>query len=78
MNARGAEALEAAAEAIRGDFGVEVTTVACDVTTPEGQAKVLEPRARLIFWSTTPVARRRACGRIGTARISSPPWMPIC
>ena len=42
MNARGTEALEAAAEAIRADFGVEVTTVACDVTTPEGQAAVLE------------------------------------
>ncbi|MRU13936.1 SDR family oxidoreductase [Roseovarius sp. A21] len=42
MNARGAEALEAVAEAIRGDFGVEVVTVACDVTTEEGQAKVLE------------------------------------
>ncbi|MBY5989087.1 SDR family oxidoreductase [Roseovarius atlanticus] len=41
MNARGEEALEASAEAIRGDFGVEVTTVACDVTTPEGQEKVI-------------------------------------
>ncbi|MEL7212505.1 MAG: SDR family oxidoreductase [Pseudomonadota bacterium] len=42
MNARGADALEAAAADIRDDFGVEVTTVACDVTTPEGQAQVLE------------------------------------
>ncbi|TFL17642.1 SDR family oxidoreductase [Jannaschia formosa] len=42
MNARGAEALEAAAQAIRGRHGVEVATVACDVTTPEGQAQVLE------------------------------------
>lgn len=41
MNARGEEALEASAEAIRGDFGVEVTAVACDVTTPEGQKKVI-------------------------------------
>ncbi|WP_420556102.1 SDR family oxidoreductase [Roseovarius sp.] len=41
MNARGEDALEASAEAIRGDFGVEVTTVACDVTTPEGQEKVI-------------------------------------
>jgi len=40
MNARGAEALEAAAQAIRNEFGVQVTTVACDVTTPEGQAQV--------------------------------------
>jgi len=41
MNARGAEALEASAEAIRTDTGVEVRTVAADVTTPEGQAAVL-------------------------------------
>ncbi len=41
MNARGKDALEASAEAIRGDFGVEVTPVACDVTTPEGQKKVI-------------------------------------
>ncbi len=42
MNARGADALEAAAADIRDDFGVEVTTVACDVTTADGQAEVLE------------------------------------
>ncbi len=42
MNARGAEALEASAEAIRKEYGVTVTTVACDVTTPEGQAEVLK------------------------------------
>jgi 3-oxoacyl-[acyl-carrier protein] reductase len=41
MNARGAEALEASAEAIRAETGVAVTTVAADVTTPEGQAAVL-------------------------------------
>jgi len=41
MNARGAEALEASAQAIRDEFGVKVTTVACDVTTPEGQKKVI-------------------------------------
>lgn len=42
MNARGAEALEAAAEKIRADHGVEVTTVAADVTTEEGRAAVLD------------------------------------
>ncbi len=42
MNARGAEALEAAAEAIRRDFGVSVTAVAGDITTEEGRAAVLE------------------------------------
>ncbi len=41
MNARGAETLEAAAAAIREEFGVDVTTVSCDVTTPDGQAQVL-------------------------------------
>ncbi len=42
MNARGAEALEAAADAIRAEYGVDVVTVAADVTTPEGQAALLE------------------------------------
>lgn len=42
MNARGAEALEASAADIRERFGVTVTTVAADVTSEEGQAKVLE------------------------------------
>ncbi|MCU4654580.1 SDR family oxidoreductase [Roseibacterium sp. SDUM158016] len=41
LNARGAEALEATAEAIRAAHGVEVTAVACDITTEEGRAKVL-------------------------------------
>lgn len=42
MVARGAEALEAAAEEIRRATGVTVTAVACDITTPEGRAKALE------------------------------------
>jgi 3-oxoacyl-[acyl-carrier protein] reductase len=42
MNARGAEALEATATAVRAEHRVEVTTVAADITTPEGQAAVLE------------------------------------
>lgn len=42
MNARGSEALEAAAEEIRGKYGVTVETVACDVTTEEGRAQLLE------------------------------------
>jgi 3-oxoacyl-[acyl-carrier protein] reductase len=41
MNARGAAALDAAATAIRADFGVSVTTVAADVTTDDGRAAVL-------------------------------------
>ncbi len=41
MNARGAETLEASAQAIRDEFGVEVVTVAADITTPAGQEAVL-------------------------------------
>ncbi|QTN35841.1 SDR family oxidoreductase [Cognatishimia activa] len=41
MNARGSEALEATAQYIRDTYGVDVVTVATDVTTPEGQAEVL-------------------------------------
>ncbi len=42
INARGSEALEAAADGIRADFGVSVQTVAIDVTTEAGQAAALE------------------------------------
>ncbi|MCT4559370.1 MAG: SDR family oxidoreductase [Pelagimonas sp.] len=42
MNARGAEALETTAQEIRDAHGVEVTTVAADVTTEAGRARVLE------------------------------------
>ena len=41
MNARGAEALEAAADAIRAAYGVDVVTVVADVSTTEGQAKLI-------------------------------------
>ncbi|GGO27141.1 3-oxoacyl-ACP reductase [Gemmobacter aquaticus] len=41
LNARGAEALEATADAIRQKFGVPVTTVAADITTEAGRAEVL-------------------------------------
>ncbi|MBL4767816.1 MAG: SDR family oxidoreductase [Rhodobacteraceae bacterium] len=41
MNARGSDALEASAEAIRNTYGVKVTTIAADVATAEGQAAVL-------------------------------------
>ncbi len=41
LNARGAEALEATAAAIRTAHGVAVTTVAADITTEDGRARVL-------------------------------------
>ncbi|WP_299725200.1 SDR family oxidoreductase [uncultured Tateyamaria sp.] len=42
MNARGVDALEAAADAIRTAHGVEVETVAADVSTQNGQAALIE------------------------------------
>lgn len=42
VNARGADALEQAAEDIRRDFGVDVTAVAADIVDPDGRARVLE------------------------------------
>lgn len=41
MNARGAETLEASAAAIRGAHGVDVVTVAADVSTEDGQAQLV-------------------------------------
>jgi len=41
MNARGADALEAAAERLRSDTGVSIVTVAADIATPEGQDMVI-------------------------------------
>jgi len=41
MNARGAEALEAAAAGIRAAHRVDVVTEACDITTEAGRAAVL-------------------------------------
>ncbi|WP_417712739.1 SDR family oxidoreductase [Pseudophaeobacter arcticus] len=41
MNARGEEALLQAAQSIRDAYGVEVETVVADVTTSEGQEKLL-------------------------------------
>ncbi len=42
MNARGAEALEAAAAQIRDKHGVNVVAVAADITSEEGRSRVLE------------------------------------
>ncbi len=41
MNARGSEALESSAQAIREAYGVEVETIATDVTSQEGQKAVI-------------------------------------
>ncbi len=42
MNARGRDALEVSAAAIRSEFGVNVVTVAADITSDDGRAQVLE------------------------------------
>lgn len=42
MNARGVEALEATAQAIRDQHGVSVTTVAADIVSEDGRARVLD------------------------------------
>jgi 3-oxoacyl-[acyl-carrier protein] reductase len=42
LNARGAEALDTTAQAIRDAHGVKVTPVAADITTEAGRAKVLD------------------------------------
>ena len=42
MNARGADALELSAAAIRAEHDVEVISVAADITTEQGRAAVLE------------------------------------
>jgi 3-oxoacyl-[acyl-carrier protein] reductase len=47
INARGAEALEATAAALRAAHGVPVTAVAADITDPEGRARVLAAAGRV-------------------------------
>ncbi|MEM0934998.1 MAG: SDR family oxidoreductase [Pseudomonadota bacterium] len=47
LNARGAEALEATAEAIRQTHGVPVTAIAADITTEAGRTTVLEAAGAL-------------------------------
>lgn len=42
LNARGVDALEATAAGIRARFGVQVTTVAADVATEDGRARLLD------------------------------------
>lgn len=42
MNARGDEALQASAERLRQEYGVQITTIAADVATQEGQEAVIK------------------------------------
>ena len=77
LNARGAEALEATADAIRVANGVDVIAVAADITTEMGQAEVLAAAGSIDILVTNAGGRRRECGPIGTVTISSPLSMPI-
>ena len=47
MNARGAADLDSAAERLRQDYGVEVTTVVADIATEEGQSAVLDAAGQI-------------------------------
>ncbi|MEM8822995.1 MAG: SDR family oxidoreductase [Pseudomonadota bacterium] len=47
LNARGAEALDAAAADLKDRFGIQVTAVAADITTDDGRADVLDAAGTL-------------------------------
>ena len=47
MCARGADRLQESANQLRKKYGVEITEVACDVTTEEGRAEILEAAGRV-------------------------------
>ena len=58
INARSADALEGAAEALRAEFGVPVATVAADVTTPDGRRAVLEAAGEVDILVNNPGVRQ--------------------
>lgn len=78
MNARGGEALEAAAEAIRARHGVAVTTVAVDVATEAGQRALLDAAGSVDILVNNAGGPPRAIGATGRARISCAPLTPTC
>ena len=47
MCARGADRLHESANQLRKKHGVEITEVACDVTTEEGRAKIIDAAGRV-------------------------------
>ena len=80
--ARGAEALQAAAERLRADAavpqGTQVEAIPADITTPEGRAQVLPSARTSTSSSPMPAARRPATSATGTAKPGSRPWTPTC
>lgn len=78
MVARTAETLEAAAEEIRRSTGAAVTTVACDITTPEDAPRRWRPVRSRTSWSPTQGGHRPAIFATGSATTGSRLWMPTC
>lgn len=76
LNARGAEALEQTAQAIRDAHGVSVTTVATDITTEAGRAEVLEAAGDLDILVNNAGGPPPGSWTDWTAMISSPPSTP--
>lgn len=58
INARSADALEAAGDAIRTDFGVPVTCVAADFNTAEGRAAILAAAGEVDILVNNPGVRQ--------------------
>ncbi len=58
MNARGAEALEAAAREIRDEFGTEAIPVAVDFNTDEGRAEILKAAGEVDILVNNPGVRQ--------------------
>src|SRR5437762_1663595 len=70
--ARRREALEKTAAEIRAASGVEVATVAADITTTTGRSAALAACPSPIFCSTMRTGRCRAIFATGRERIGSP------
>ncbi|WP_112322815.1 SDR family oxidoreductase [Oceanibium sediminis] len=58
LNARSADKLNAAAAAIRSDFGVEVTPVAADFNTAEGRRAILDAAGQVDILVNNPGVRQ--------------------
>ena len=58
MNARGADALNEAAKAIREDFGTEAVAIATDFNTDEGRAQILEAAGAVDILVNNPGVRQ--------------------
>ena len=67
INGRNGDVLAATASEIRSTYGVSVTEVACDVTTPEGQEMLLSAAGDVdILVTNAGGAAARAVVRLGS------------